>query len=85
MTLWMLVHVFPRDRAPVLLSGRLTEGLKKDHSLGVREPGCLARLSVSHFDSRKVIFHISECQFHPFHRISSGCCRNKEMLRTYLP
>lgn len=65
MTLWMLAHVFPRDKVPVLLNGRLTEGLEKNHSLGVREPGCLARLLASHFDSRKVIFHISECQFHP--------------------
>lgn len=43
------------------------------------------RVSASRFDFRRVIFHISECQFHPFHRISSGCCGSKEMLRTFLP
>lgn len=55
------MHVFPRATASALLRGRLTEGLEKDCSLGLRESGCLAWLLDSH-DSEKVLLYNSEYQ-----------------------
>ena len=48
------MHDFRRDKGPVLLSGRLTEGVEKDRSLGLRESACLAWLAGTHLGSRKV-------------------------------
>lgn len=78
------MHIFSRDKASVQLNSRLTEGLDKDRSLGIREPGCLTRRLGSHFDSRKIILHISECQNS---KLSIGSLQdvaeiNEEMLRT---
>lgn len=51
-----------QGKASVLLRGRLTEGLEKVCSLGIREPGYLAWLLDSHYDSEIVILHNSEYQ-----------------------
>lgn len=53
-TVEISMHVLPWKTASILLMGRLTEGLEKDCSLGLRERGSLAWLLDSHYDSEKV-------------------------------